>query len=584
MGPRRRSSGRDRSRGAGVVGNHAVSSGHFLASQAGFRILEQGGNATDAGVAAGIALNVVLPASTSFGGVAPILIYDTSLKRVVSISGLGRWPRSASTEYFTQDRSSAMAPGVKRVVVPAAADAWMTALIEHGTMSFEDVVTPALELARDGFRVTTSLARPLSEVAVQLGEWPSTAAIYLRGGMPLQKGDLLVQADLARTFERLVEVERGHTALSREEAIFAARQYFYLGQIAEEIVSFVVDNGGLLSMEDMAAFSVGHEPPCKGEFREYHVFTNGPWSQGPMLAQTLQMLAKDDLGALGHNSTEYVHLIAECLKLAFADRDAFFGDPDFVNVPISGLLTSEYANVRRREVSMAAASPAMPAAGDPWTHENRGMPVGYGYVPPKPTRGTSEPDTSYVCAVDSWGNMFSATPSDTLGMAPVIPGLGFAPSGRGTQSWLDPGHPSVLAPGKRPRLTPNAVLAFKDGMPWMPFGTPGGDAQCQSTLQFFLNIAVFGLTPQRAVEAPRFLTWSFPNSFWPHRYEPGRLDLEGRISHKIGEELGALGHDVKWVGEYDITVGDVCGILLDPGTRTVQATSDVRGDACAIAR
>lgn len=211
------------------------------------------------------------------------------------------------------------------------------------------------------------------------------------------------------------------------------------------------------------------------------------------------------------------------------------------------------------------------------------MPEAYAYQPPAPVKGTAKSDTSYACAVDRWGNMFSVTPSDSLDMAQVIPGLGFTPSGRGTQTWLDHGQPSALAPGKRPRLTPNALLAFKDGRPWMPFGTPGGDAQCQSTLQFFLNMTVFGMAPQQAVEVPRFLTWSFPNSFWPHSYEPGRLDLEARIENSIGEELKRRGHDVQWEGEYDSTMGDVCGIAVDASTGGVAAAADLRADAYALA-
>ena len=568
-----------------VTGNvHAVSSGQYLATAAGFRILEQGGNAVDAGVAAGIAINVVLPASTSFGGVAPILIYSARDNKVHSISGLGRWPAESSAAFFIEQRGGKMAPGVERVVVPAAAHAWMTALIEHGTMSFEQVVTPALELSRDGFIVSQTLANNLAGCAEYFDQWPTSAAIYAPKGHPLQQGEVSVNSALARTFERLIETEKAHAHLGREEAIDAARTYFYEGPVAEELVAFVREAGGFLSMDDMATFQAGHEPPVSGSFHEYEVFTNGPWCQGPVFAETLQMLAGDDLAGLGHNSADYIHLVAEALKLSFADRDAYYGDPDHVDVPIAGLLDAGYTTARRGEIDMARATPAMPAAGDPWPYEGRSRPADYAYEPPPPIRGTAEPDTSYACAVDRWGNMFSVTPSDTLSMAPVAPSLGFTPSGRGTQSWLDPRHPSVLAPGKRPRLTPNALLAFKDGKPWMPFGTPGGDAQCQATLQFFLNMTVFGMTPQQAIEAPRFLTWSFPNSFWPHSYEPGRLDAEGRISSEVVSELEARGHDVSPVDAYSRGMGDVCGIATDRTTKAVAAGADLRADAYAMAR
>ena len=425
-----------------VTGNvHAVSSGQYLATAAGFRILEQGGNAIDAGVAAGIALNVVLPASTSFGGVAPILIYSATDKKVHSISGLGRWPAEASASFFIERRGGKMAPGVERCVVPAAAHAWMTALIEHGTMSFEQVVTPALELARDGFIVSQTLANNFAGCVEYFEQWPTSAAVYAPNGSPLKQGEVSVNTALARTFERLIATEKANAHLGREVAICAAREYFYEGPIAEELVSFVREAGGFLSADDMASFQAGHEPPVSGKFHEYEVFTNGPWCQGPVFAQTLQMLADDDLAGMGHNSADYIHLLAEALKLSFADRDAYYGDPDHVDVPMAGLLDSGYTAGRRREIDFSSATPAMPAAGDPWPFEGRSRPDDYSYEPPLPVRGSSEPDTSYACAVDRWGNMFSVTPSDTLAMAPVAPSLGFTPSGRGTQSWLDPSPP-----------------------------------------------------------------------------------------------------------------------------------------------
>ena len=561
---------------------HAVASGHSLATKAGFRILQQNGNAVDAGVAAGIALNVVLPASTSFGGVAPILIYSKAEDRVFSISGLGRWPAQASIEYFLEQKNGKMEPGVERCVVPAAADAWMTALARHGTMTFEQVVAPALELAQNGFIVDTVLAGNLAQCAQYLLQWPTSGSIYAPRGTPLRQGERLVNTDLAKTFQRLIKAERENAHLGREQAIAAARALFYEGPIAQELVAFVRQQGGFLSIEDMAAFRVGNEPPVSGSFNQYQVFANGPWCQGPVFPQTLQMLAHDDLASLGHNSADYLHLLAETLKLAFADRDAFYGDPDRVDVPIEGLMDPNYAAQRRKEARANRASPAMPPPGNPWSYEGRRPPTEYAYQPPPPVPGSAEPDTSYACTVDRFGNMFSATPSDTLSMAPVVPGLGFTPSGRGTQSWLDPRHPSALAPGKRPRLTPNALLAFRDGRPWMPFGTPGGDAQCQAALQYFLNVTVFGMTPQQAIEAPRFLTWSFPNSFWPHSYEPGRLDLEARIPEEVRASLAARGHSVRETDEYSRAMGDVCAIAVDNAAGTLQAGADVRAAAHAM--
>ena len=563
-------------------GTHAVSTGHYLATAAGYRILEQGGNAIDAGVAAGISLNVVLPSSTSFGGVAPILIYSANEKRVASISGLGRWPRAASLDHFVNNRGGSIPQGVERMVVPAAANAWMAALTEHGTMSFEQVVTPALEYARDGIAVGVVLANSMATYTTEAEQWPSRAEAFAQEGRLPGLGERLRQPALARTFERLITVERNHASRGREQAIEAARDFFYKGEIAEEIVAFVRDGGGFLSMTDMAEFKVGHEQPETGRFHDIEVYTNGPWSQGPAFAEAAQILAGDDLERLGHNTADYVHLVSEALKLSFADRDAFYGDPDFVDVPIRGLLSEEYGRARRGDVDPGRAWPAMPDAGNPWQFEGRSQPADYAYQPPPPKYGDTEPDTSYASVVDRWGNMFSATPSD--GATAVVPSLGFTPSTRGSQTWLDPRHPSALQPWKRPRLTPNALLAFKDDKPWMVFGTPGGDAQVQATLQYFLNVSVFNMTQQQAVEAPRFLIWSFPDSFWPHVYTPGRMELEGRFDAETGKELERRGHRVEWLSTYAGRADNVCGIAVDHASGTLAAGADLRSEAYAIAR
>lgn len=572
-----------------LTGNsHAVSSGHHLATAAGFRILEQGGNAIDAGVATGIAINVVVADNTSFGGVAPIVLYDADADEVSTISGLGRWPKSATLEHFLEDRGGDIPTGMERVIVPAAPDAWLTALSDHGTMTLEQVITPALELARDGFPVSRGVGRRIAAAWEGFRDWPSTVEVYAPEGRPIAAGERMVRTDLARTFERLIEAERGAASRGREAAIRAARDLFYTGEIGQEIVDAVQAGGGFLTMDDMASFRVGKEAPETGRFSgpggEFEVYTCGAWCQGPSFAEAIQILDGHDLASMGHNSADYIHVLTEAVKLSFADRDAFYGDPDLVDVPIKGLLDPSYASERRSQIDLEAAAPAMPAAGNPWRFEGRSAPADYDYQPPEPLAAGTEGDTSYACVVDRWGNMFSATPSDTIAMAPVIKGLGFAPSGRGTQSWLDPKHPSALAPGKRPRLTPNALLAFKNGRPWMPFGTPGGDAQVQTTLQFFLNQAVFEMSPQQAAEAPRFQSKSFPDSFWPHAYYPGRLDLEGRIDDDTAEDLKRRGHLVTRIDDYARITGDVCGITRDSEDGTVTAASDLRADAYAMAR
>ena len=547
---------------------HMVSAGHHLAAAAGFRILAEGGNAVDAGVASGIALNVVRPTSTNFGGVAPIIIYLAASDSVVTISGLGRWPRAASIEYFSRNAGGEIPMGILRTVVPSAADAWLTALEKYGTMSFEQVVAPALELAEQGHPISASVLRALLRSSDD--EWPS------------QTGELLVQKDLARTFRRLADVERANGSRGREAAIRAARDYFYKGDIAEEMARFSRDQGGLLTLDDLKDFSVQVEEPEVGRFRDYSVYTCGAWCQGPVLAETLQMLEDDDLAGLGHNSADYIHLLSQALNLAFADREHYYGDPDHVDVPIDGLLSKQYTTARRGDIDMERAFPEMPPPGNPWPYQGDARSGAAARRPEVRAAGAREQDTSYTCTVDRWGNAFSATPSDGVGGCKVIPGLGFTLSARGTQSWLEHDHPSSLQPWKRPRLTPNPAIAFKEGRLLMPFGAPGGDAQCPAMLQMFLNIVEFGMDPQQAVEQPRFTSWNFPNSFWPHAYLPGRLSVEDTLPESTIRELGRRGHDLEVLTDAGAVTGSLKGIVVDQESGVLKGAADPRREACCI--
>ncbi|PKB68106.1 MAG: gamma-glutamyltransferase [SAR202 cluster bacterium Io17-Chloro-G4] len=564
---------------------HMVSSGHYLATAAGYRILEQGGNATDAGVAAGIVINVTLPQYTSFGGVAPIIVHDAQRQETATIAGLGRWPKTASIDYFQQHAEGDLPQGILRTVTPAAADAWITALKLYGTMSFEQVVTPALELAEKGFPIPASLHRPMAGLFAQATAkgWTSTLDTFFPGGNPLAIGDVLVQPDLARTFQRLIQVERENASKGREDALQAARDLFYKGEIAEEMVRFNQEQGGLLSMEDLADFNAKLEAPAVGNYKGIDVYTCGTWCQGPVSIQALHILEEFDLKGMGHNSAEYLHTFLEAMKLAFADRHAYYGDPDFVDVPLDGLLSKAYAAQRRDTIDPNRASPAMPYAGDPYQFQS-GSVNAVKAAHPEPVGGRLEADTSYVCVVDQWGNAFSATPSDSGGGAPVAKGLGFVMSPRGSQSWLDADHPASLAPGKRPRLTPNPAMAFKDGKAWMPFGTPGGDVQPQSMVQLFLNVAEFGMDVQQAVEAPRVSTWSFPNSFWPHAYYPGLVGVEGRISAHTVAELERRGHKVDIWDDFTSKMGCLCAIQVDQERGGLSAGADPRRDGYAMGR
>ena len=580
--------------------SHMVSSGHWLATAAGYRILEEGGNAIDAGVAAGIVLGTVLPHWVSFGGVAPMIIHRADRNETVNIDGLGRWPKKANIDYFKQNSGGEIEAGVLQCLTPGAPDAYLTALKLYGTMTFEQVVTPALELAEGGFPVSISLQQVLEigtaqTTAFQLRtgngrqgtegsiySWPSTMEIFMPDGKTPEIGKVIVQKDLASTFRRLIDAERAGSSTGREAGLQAARDLFYKGEIAEQIASFIQSEGGFLSLDDMASYSVTVKPPVKGSFRDIDLYTCGPWSQGPVNIQALQILEGFDLKAMGHNSGDYLHAVIEALKLAFADREAFYGDPEFVNVPLAGLTSKEYSSARREALQMRQAFTEMPAAGDPWAYqEGTAAPVPKA---PEPVSGPVQPDTSYACVVDRWGNAFSLTPSDGIYGAPVVPGLGLIASPRGSQSWLDPEHPSSLQPGKRPRLTPNPAMAFKDGKFWMTYGTPGGDTQCQSMTQVFLNVVEFGMDPQEAVEAARVVTFSMPSSFWPHAYFPGQSAAEGRIDPRVIDDLRGRGHKVEVWDDWSGRTGNVCLITMDREKGILLGGADARRESYAMGR
>ncbi|MER3449450.1 MAG: gamma-glutamyltransferase [Chloroflexota bacterium] len=551
----------------------AVSSTHYLATMAGFKILERGGNAVDAGVAAGIALNVVEPHLTTFGGVAPIAVYLARTGQVLTISGLGRWPRAATLDYYLKTYGGDLPEGIPRTVVPAACDAWLTALEKFGTMTFEQVVSPALELASEGFIVYPRLEAAVAAQAERLKGWPSSAEVFLLGGQVPRVGQVLRQPGLARTFEALISAERKARGSGREAGLRAARDYFYRGPLAEEIVKFCQEQGGLLSLEDLAEFSVKVEVAAMTEYRGYRVYVCGPWCQGPVVAQTLNLLEGFDLRGLGHNTAEYLHVLVEALKLSFADREAYYGDPEFVRVPIDVLLSKGYAAERRKLIRPEQAWVGLPPAGE------TGVKPGPG---PEVKVGPAEADTSYVCVVDAEGNAFSATPSDPALSSPLVPGWGFSLSSRGSQSWLEADHPSVLAPWKRPRLTPNPALALGPDGQVIPFGCPGGDGQTQAMVQVFVNLVDFGMNPQEAVEAPRVISMSFPNSFWPHAYYPGRLFVEGRIEGGVRAGLVARGHEVIVWPNWTPAACAVCLVVAEPGVGRVEAGADPRRDSYAV--
>jgi gamma-glutamyltranspeptidase/glutathione hydrolase len=546
-----------------------ASTGHPLATAAAVRMLEAGGNAFDAGVAAGLALNVVQPEFTNLGGVAPTILYSAALGEVLTISGLGRWPKAMSRD-IVESWGGVMPEGVKRAVVPAAADSWLTALKLYGTMTLADVAAPAISLAANGFPVYEMLNTTLTAAAAKMATFPSTAAVFLPNGRPPRVGERLVQTDLANTLELLVEAEAENRHLGREGAIQAARDRFYKGDIADRMIEHVAAGGGYLSKSDLADFSVGHEAPVSTNYRGYDVYACGPWCQGPVVPETLAILSGYDLASFGHNSAEMLHLIIEALKASFADRERYYADPDFSDVPIDALLRDASASAWRDRISPDHAFPGMPEPGDA------------SRVPVGDFERSAARDTSYLCVVDQWGNAYSATPSDGVGTTPLVPGLGFVVSDRGSQSWLDPEHPCAIAPWHRPRLTPAPGLVMKDGKVFAPFGTPGGDVQPQAMVQFLVNLIDFGMDAQAAVEAPRVATYSFPDSFYPHTYAPGQMKAEGRIGPEVIEALRAKGHQVEVWGDFVRAAGSLNAIVVDEGAESLQGAADPRRTGYAM--
>lgn len=555
---------------------HAVSSGHYLASAAGYAILEAGGNAIDAGCAAGIALAVVHADEVNVAGVAPIMI-RTGCGEVVTIAGLGHWPAAFPADLFMREHDGQIPVGLLQTVVPAAPDAWITALRDYGTMSFGEVAAEATRLAKEGFAVHEYMSNEIAENVEYYRQWPSNAEIFLPGGKPPQFGDRFVQTDLAATLQYMADEERVGARHGRVPGLEAARAAFYCGDIANMIADYHEAHGGYLTRRDLSRFRSRYEPPVRVRWRDWEVITCGPWCQGPMVAQALRMAERHGLTGLRWDSPQYVHTLLEILKGAFADREYHYGDPAFVDVGLERLLSDEHVDARLAAIDPEQATPAMPAPiGDPAAAA----------LLPDPMVGSASTrpvvDTSYVCAVDRWGNTLSATPSDGSWGGPVIPGTGVVPSERGMQSRPDPRHPSGVAPGKRPRLTPNPAIAVRDDGSVFAFGCPGGDMQCQAMVQVFLNMSQFGMDVQEAINAPRFSTWSFPNSFAPFEYYPGRVCIEDRFDDRVVDYLTERGHRVERWPAFTRSASAVEAILWDAGTGFLRAGADPRQPAYAI--
>jgi gamma-glutamyltranspeptidase / glutathione hydrolase len=568
---------------AGTFG--MVASTHWLASAAGQAVLEQGGNAFDAAVAAGLVLQVVEPHLNGPGGEVPIIGFDARQGGPFVISGQGPAPRAATLGAFAAlDVDLIPGNGLLAACVPGAFGAWMLLLRDHGVARLRDVLRYAIEYAGGGYPLVANVSHAIEGMAPMFREhWPSSAEVYLPGGQVPAPGARFSNPQLAATYQRLL-AEAEAASPDRDQQIEAARDLFYQGFVAEEIARYldfaeVMDvtgrpNRGLLAYDDLAAWRPAVEAPVTFDYAGLTVCKTQPWGQGPVFLQQLALLDGFDLAGMAPGSAEFVHTVAECAKLAFADREAWYGDPAFTDVPLAALLSPDYAGQRRRLVGEQASAdltpgaplgpdgpqPRLPAFArsaapapeggatgdpglnpgamppiDPSTGEPTGQTMGIG------RRG----DTCHVDTADRWGNMVSATPSGGwLQSSPVIPALGFCLGTRAQMFTLDPGLPATLAPGKRPRTTLSPGLALRDGEPYLAFGTPGGDQQDQWSLHFFLNHVHFGMNLQQAIDAAQFHTRHFPSSFYPRESAPRTLDIEARAGEATVAGLRRRGHQV----------------------------------------
>ena len=561
-----------------------VAGGHPLVAEAGLRMLHRGGNAVDAGVASVLAASVIEFSHFAFGGEVPVIIKPAN-KPVITINGQGQAPELATREFFEKrasqggddaGRGGSKPPpipstGPLAATVPGVLDAMVVALDNYGTMKLADVMQPAIELA-DAFPIDEMRVNYIRNTRRVYEQWPASAAVFLPNGQEPKVGDIFVQKDLARTLRELVGVEKKNARRGRHAALEAVRDYFYRGPLAKRYCDAIEQAGGLMRASDMAKFRAEIDRPTKVVYRGYEVYKVGFWAQGPAMLETLNLLEGYDLKAMGHNSPDYIHTVTEAVKLAFADRDRWYGDPRFVKVPGAELLAKDYAELRRGLIDPKSASTEQ-RPGDPVNKKSLAQMISVNsHDVPEAERAS---DTTCVNVIDAAGNVFSATPSGAWLPSFIAGDTGIPISSRMQSFLLTPGHPNELKPGKRPRITLSPTLVLKDGQPFAALSTPGGDNQDQALTQVLLNVIEFGMNPQEAVEAARFETAHFVSSFADHKFNPASLSLEKRFGEQTIEEMKKRGHKVD-VNENFAPTSAPTIIIYDPKSRLIQAGADVR--------
>jgi gamma-glutamyltranspeptidase / glutathione hydrolase len=567
-----------------IRGRHAaVASMKAEATEAARRILDAGGNAFDAAVGGQAALAVTDFSLNGVGSDAVLLVYNAREKKVYSINAEPKAPKLATIEWYEKNNGGKIpeSDGLLSGGIPGVVDAWYTLLDRWGTMTFEQVLQPAIDLAENGFPLSEYGASYIAE-STKIRKYPTTVKIYLPNGRSPKAGEILKNPDLARTLRKLVEAEKTNASKGRHEALKAVRDRFYKGDIAHDLAAFSEANGGLFRYEDFAGYAAEVETPVSINYRGYQIYKNPSASQGPAELIALNLLEGYDLKVMGLNSPEYLHTSVEAVKLAMGDREKYLGDMDFIKIPYEGLLSKDYAAERRKLIDPEKASLDL-RPGAPEKFSADASPLSRPVHEELDGNASHVGDTSYIAVIDKDHNMVSFEPSlhSLFGTGVVMGDTGIIFNCRGDYYSLVRGEANALEPGKRPRSTLQSTLIMKDGQPYAILGSPGGDDQVMRTMQTLINMIDFGMNIQQAIEAPRWTSRSFPASPFPHTMYPGDMAVESRIPESTQKALVARGHKLRVDPPWSL--GSNGGIVIDSSTGVLSAGADPRVDAYAWA-
>lgn len=572
-----------------IMGTHGVvSTGHYLATQAGIEALKKGGNAFDAGVTAAMALKVTKMGYAGWNGVAPLILYSAQEKKVMTRVGAGTSPAKATLDYFVKQGKNP----INTALVPADVDVWLAALDRYGTFSFKEAAQSALDIAQNGYHLYKMQKYLMEEKRDGILKFPYNTQFWFQRGVDKQRiGDLMINRDLAKLIQFMIDAEQ--TSLSkgesRSEGIQAARDAYYKGEPARAIDRFFEENNGILTYDDMANYEGKWMPPLHTNYKGFGVYVCDGWSQGPRMILFLNMLENFDVKALGYNTAEYIHVISQVINLAMADCHKYIGDPNFTDIP-KDLYTKAYAKKRITLIDMDKVFQDMPPWGNPQNMQSISPDSPKSFTQKDPPRlkdemkveDNSDFDTTSLNVMDGEGNLFSMTESDGHMSAPMIPGWGFGLGGRMVQFNLDPKLANVMAPLKRPRNTNTPFIIMKEGKPFLGLSTPGGDQQAQALLQIFMNIVEWGMSPQQALDQPRFGSYNFPATGTEMNLHPAQLNLEDRIPQETAKKLRKIGHDIRSWGLWNYRACAPTVTYRDPDTGVLTAAADVRREAYAL--